>query len=90
MCVCARVCTEVAQSCLTLCNPVDCIADQAPLSMEFSRHEYWSGLPFPFLGDLLNPGIEPWSSAEQADSLPSEHQEAPTKNIQPMKSIASR
>ena len=34
---------------------------QAPLSMEFSRQEYWSGLPFPFPGDLPNPGIKPTS-----------------------------
>ena len=39
--------------------------------MEFSRHEHWSGLPFPPLGDLPNPGIEPRSPALQADSLPS-------------------
>ena len=44
----------------------------APLSMEFSRQEYWSGLPFPSLGDLSNPGIELGSLALQADSLPSE------------------
>ena len=40
--------------------------------MGFSRQEYWSGLPFPFAGDLPNPGIEPGSLAMQADSLPSE------------------
>ena len=34
---------------------------QAPLSMGFSRQEYWSGLLFPILGDLPNPGIEPMS-----------------------------
>ena len=34
------------------------VACQAPLPMEFSRQEYWSGLPFPALGDLLNPGVE--------------------------------
>ena len=45
---------------------------QASLSMEFSRQEYWSGLPFPSPGDLPDPGIEPRSSALQADSLPSE------------------
>ena len=53
----------------TLCNPMDYIARQVPLSMRFSRHEYWSGLPFPFLGDLPDSGIEPASSALQADSL---------------------
>ena len=42
---------------------------QATLSMEFSRQEYWSGLPFPSPGDLLNPGIEPGSPVLQADSL---------------------
>ena len=40
--------------------------------MKFSRQEYWSGFPFPSPGDLTDPGIEPWSSALQADSLPSE------------------
>ena len=44
---------------------------QAPLSIGFSRQEYWSGLPFPSPGDLPNPGIEPRSPALQADSLPS-------------------
>ena len=41
-------------------------------SWGFSRQEYWSRLPCPFLGDLSNPGIEPRSSALQAVSLPSE------------------
>ena len=44
----------------------------APLSMEFSRQEYWSGFPFPSPGDLPNTGIEPGSLALQADSLLSE------------------
>ena len=57
----------VAQSCLTLCDPVD--SRQAPLSFGFSRQESWSGLPFPPPGDLRNPGIEPRSPALQADSL---------------------
>ena len=48
--------SEVAQLCPTLCNPMDCIAYQAPPSMEFSRQEYLSGLPFPSLRDLPNPG----------------------------------
>ena len=39
------------------------VARQAPLSMGFSRQEYWSGLPFPSPGDLPNPGIEPESPA---------------------------
>ena len=57
----------VAQSYPTLCNPMDC-SHQAPLSMECSRQQ-WRGLPFPSPGDLPNPGIEPRSSALQADSL---------------------
>ena len=44
-------------------------ARQAPLSIEFSRQEYWSVLPFPSPGDVPYPGIEPGSSALQADSL---------------------
>ena len=51
---------------------MDYINHQAPLSLEFSKQEYWSGLPFPSPGDLLNPGIEPGSSALQEDSLTSE------------------
>ena len=38
------------------------VAYKAPLSMGFSRQEYWRGLPFPSPGDLPNPGIEPWVS----------------------------
>ena len=60
-----------AQSFLTLCDPID-VAHQAPMSVEFSRQEYWSSLPCPSPGDLPNPGIEPRSPALQADSLPSE------------------
>ena len=39
------------------------VARQAPLSVEFSRQEYWSGLPFPTPGDLSNLGMEPISPA---------------------------
>ena len=46
------------------------IVYQAPQSMEFSRQEYWSGLPFPSPGDLPNPGTEPRSPILQADALP--------------------
>ena len=42
---------------------MNCVACQALLSMEFSRQGYWSGLPFPTLGDLPDPGIEPVSPA---------------------------
>ena len=59
-------------SCLTLCDTINCSPPVAPLSLEFSRQEYWSGLPFPTAGDLLISGIEPMSPALQSDSLPSE------------------
>ena len=48
------------------------VAHQAPVSMGFSRQEYWSGLPFPSPGDLPNPGIKPRSPALQAEALSSE------------------
>ena len=57
----------VTQSCPALCNPWT-EACQTPLSMEFSRQEYWSGQPFPSPGHLPNPGIKPNFSTLQADS----------------------
>ena len=48
------------------------VACQLPLSVEFSRPVYWSGLPFPLPGVFSNPGIEPICPTLQADSLPSE------------------
>ena len=48
------------------------VAHRDPLSMGFSRQEYWSGLPFPSPRDLPDPGFEPMSPALQADSLTSE------------------
>ena len=59
----------VAKSCPTLAT-LWTVACQVPLSMGFSRQEYWSGLPFPSPGDLPNPGIKWGSPALQADSLP--------------------
>ena len=64
---------KVAQSCPALCNPIS-LAYQVPLSMEFSRQEYWSGLPFPSPEGVPNQGIKPGSPALQADTLPSENQ----------------
>ena len=66
----------VAKSCPTL-ETSWTVAHQAPLSMGFSRQEYWSGLPFPSPGDLPNPGIELRSPALQVDTLPSEPPEKP-------------
>ena len=67
----------VTQSCPTLWDLMDC-SPQAPLSMEFSRQEYWSGLPFFSPGDLPNSGIKPRSPVLQGDSLPSEPPGKPT------------
>ena len=60
------MCVLVTHSCPTLCDPMGC----SPLgsSMEFSRQDYWSGLPFPSPGDLTDPEIKPWFPALQADS----------------------
>ena len=77
ICVCVCICKHV-QSCPTLCHHVKLQACQAPLSMEFSRQEYWSGLLSPFLGDLPDTGIEPVSlvpHALQMDSLLLSHWE---------------
>ena len=57
MCSNMKVKVLVAQSCQILCDPMS-VTHQAPLSMEFSRQEYWSGLPFPPSGDLPHPGLE--------------------------------
>ena len=65
--------SEVVPSCPTLCDSVD------SRSMEFSRQEYWSRLPFPSPRDLPDPGIEPRSSTLQADTLPSEPPGKPKK-----------
>ena len=54
-------------------------ARQAPLSMEFPRQEYWRGLPFPFAGDPLDPGIEPLSPALESRFL----------TIEPLQSLHS-
>ena len=58
-----------AQLCPTLHNPKGCVAHQAPLPMEFSRQEYWSGLPFPTLENLSHPGVKPGSPTWQAASF---------------------
>ena len=60
------------------------VTSQAPLSMEFPRQEYWSGLPFPTPGDLPDPRVEPESPALLADSLPLCHLQSP-KTSHPQK-----
>ena len=72
-------CVQSLQSCPTLCDPRDC-SPQAPLSVGFSRHEYWSGLPCPPPGDLPDSGMEPKSPvcpALQTDALPLSSQGSP-------------
>ena len=72
------ICRLRAQSCATLCDPMDC--SQASPSMRFPRQEYCSGLPFPSPGNLPDPGIKPASpvtSALQAGSLPLSPRENP-------------
>ena len=62
-----------------------CIVCQPPLSMGFSRQEYWSALPFSSPGDLPEPGIEPRSPALLADSLLSEPSEKPQLRLDEIK-----
>ena len=63
--------SEVTQSCPTLCDPMDCSLPGSSVHGIFQQ-EYWSGLPFPSLGDHPNPGIEPGSPTLQTDALLSE------------------
>ena len=58
------------------CYPTDC-SPQAPVSMVFSRQEYWNGFPFPSPGDLPNPGVKPVSPILYAVSLPLSHLGSP-------------
>ena len=71
VCLCIRICVLMLSrfSCVQLFVTQWTAACQAPLSMGFSRHEDWSGLPCPPPGDLPNPGIKPASPALQDDSL---------------------
>ena len=55
--------------------------------MEFSRQEYWSGLPFPSPGDLSNPRIESWSAELQVDALLSEPPGKPINSVQSLSCV---
>ena len=68
-----------SQDCVRLFATPWTVAHQTPLSMGFSRPEYWSGLPFPPPGDLPDPGIEPGSPSLQVVSLPAEPRGKPRK-----------
>ena len=78
-CVCMLSCFSHVQ---LFPNPWT-VAHQAPLSMGFSGQEYWSGLPCSPPGDLPHPGIKPWSSALQANSLPYEPPGKPKGRVGP-------
>ena len=70
--------SKVAQSCPTLCDPMGGGLPDSSVH-GIPRQQYWSGLPFPFPGDLPDPGIEPGPLTLQADALPSESPGKPHK-----------
>ena len=76
-----------AKSYLSLATPQN-VACHVTLTMGFPRQEYWSGLPFPSLRDLPNPGIKPESPDWQEDSLPLSHQGSPNKYRAPVCQVA--
>ena len=78
--VCVCVCVKSLSRVRLFATPWT-VAHQTPLSIGFSRQEYWSGLPFPSPGDLPNPGIEARSPALQADALSSEPPGKPRQHI---------
>ena len=75
-----KFCLKVQVLCLTLCDPMDYIAPGCSV-YGFSSQEYWSGLSFPFPGDLADPRVEPESPALQADSLPTEPHSIVVNNV---------
>ena len=79
---------ESSQSCLTFWDPIDCCLPGSSVHGIFQA-EYWSGLPFPSPGDILNPGIKLMSSALQADASLSEPPGKPSSLIPQFKSIKS-
>ena len=85
---CLPVCVLSRFSCVQLFSTLWTVARQDPLSMGFSKQEYWSGLPCPPLGDLPDPGIEPLSlesPAWRVDSLPLCHLRSPCKDLDQVK-----
>ena len=73
-CLRLHSCLSVSRSIMSDSVIPRTVAHQAPLSMGFSRQEYWSGLSFPSPGDLPNPGVRPWTLTLQAYSLLSQPQ----------------
>ena len=78
--------SEVIQSCLTLCDSMDCSLPGSSIHGIFQAR-YWSGVPLPSPGDLPDPGIEPRSPALQADALPSEPPGKPIMAEEELKSL---
>ena len=74
------MCVLVTQLCLTLCDPMNCLACQVLHPWEFSKEEYWSRLLFPPPGDLPNPGIELTYPALAGRFLTNEPPGKPRKN----------
>ena len=69
--ICIYICiyAKSLQLCMTLFDPMETVTHRVPLSIGFSMQVYWSGLPFPSPGHLLNPGIEPGTRTLKTDSL---------------------
>ena len=65
------MCVLVTQSCLTLCDPINCSLPDSSV-IRFPKQKYWSGFTVPSSGNLPDPGVEPGSPVLQKDSFPSE------------------
>ena len=83
-----HVCMLSGFSCAPLCVMLWTVAHEAPLSMAFSRQEYWSELPCPSPGHLPDPGIETASPTLQVSSLPLSHRGSPNQAQKPSKHVA--
>ena len=87
MCFCfVNMCMN-AHSCLTLCNPKT-VDHQAPLSMDFSRQEYWIGLLFPSPGNIPDPGIKLASSMSAGGFFTTDPPRKPREDSQKTKEKA--
>ena len=84
-----RIIVSDIESVILLFATPRAVACQVPLSMGFSRQEYWTGVPFPTPGDLPDSGIKPWSPALQKDSLLSELPGKPNFSTIPIETSGS-
>ena len=89
------LCVYKTQVCMCACSVISdsvtpwTVACQTPLSMEFSRQEYWSGLPFPSPGDLPTPGVEPVSPALAGGFFTAELPGKPQREAQTLRLLPS-